>query len=152
MAKALKAVKKNKTSGSNGIENKTLKCLETLTPPLTNIFNRIIEERYVPEQWCISEIIFLFIKDRLYKTLDYQQPPEQASFRKEFAPTDHIHTLNQLIERANEYNLDLRILFINFAKAFDLMYHQEIWETLASQGIPSTAIEILTYMNTRRWI
>ncbi len=103
MTKALKTVKKNKTL-SPGIENETLKCFaDTLTPPLTKIFNRIIEETYVPEQWCISEIILLFktgdgtessnyrpislasnvckvfmkiLKDRLYKTLDYQQPPE----------------------------------------------------------------------------
>ncbi len=86
------------------------------------------------------------LKDRLYKTLDYQQPPEQAGFRKEFATIDHIHTFNQLTERANEYNLDLRILLIDFAKAFDSMYHHKVWEALASQGVPSTATEILVYL------
>ncbi len=112
VTKVLKAVKKSKTPGTDGIEN------ETLTTPLTKIFNRIIEERYVPEQWCISEIILLFktgdrtessnyrpislksnickvfmkiLKDRLYKTLDYQQPPEQASFRKEFTTIRHLY-------------------------------------------------------------
>ncbi len=173
VTKALKAVKKSKTPGTDGIENETLKCFaQTLTTPLTKIFNKIIEERCVPEQWYISEIILLFktgdrtesnncrpislasnvckvfmkiLKDRLYKTLDYQQPPKQAGFRKEFSTIDHIHTLNQLIERANEYNLNLRILFIDFAKAFDSVYHHKVWEALTSQGVHYTVIEILVY-------
>ena len=34
------------------------------------------------------------------KTLDTNQPREQAGFRKGFATTDHLHTISQIIEKA----------------------------------------------------
>jgi len=34
-------------------------------------------------------------------------------------------------------------MFINFCKAFDSLYHDKIWEFLASQGIETQIIDIL---------
>lgn len=59
--------------------------------------------------------------------LEEHQPQEQTGFRKNFATTDHLMTVNQLIEKSNEFQKDLHIAFIDFEKAFD------------SVEIPSTA-------------
>ncbi|KAL3271590.1 hypothetical protein HHI36_022065 [Cryptolaemus montrouzieri] len=42
---------------------------------------------------------------------------------------DHIHAIKHLIEKCNEYNLDLYIAFIDYQKAFDSI---EIWAVLNS--------------------
>lgn len=83
------------------------------------------------------------LKNRIYNLLDSQQPFEQAGFRKNFSTMDHIQTLNQLLEKANEFNIDLAIMFIDFNKAFDSLYHDKIWIALAQQGIPKDIIKIL---------
>ena len=46
--------------------------------------------------------------------LDEQQPREQAGFREDFSTMEHLHAINQLIEKATEYQLDSWIGFINY--------------------------------------
>ena len=70
----------------------------------------------------LSHIYKLFTKvicNRISKTLDEQQPREQAGFRKNFSTRDHLFVLNQLLERAREYKMDLAIAFVDYEKAFD---------------------------------
>ena len=45
------------------------------------------------------------------------QESEQVS-EKGYSTTDHLQTLNQIIEKSNEYNLSLCIGFIDQEKAF----------------------------------
>ena len=40
-----------------------------------------------------------------------------------FSTTDHLHALNQLIEKANEYQLKLSVGYIDYEKAFDSVQH-----------------------------
>ena len=83
------------------------------------------------------------IKNRCYKQLDSHQPVEQAGFRKKFCTVDHIQTLNQLIEKTNKFDIKVAIMFIDFNKAFDSLYHNKIWEALAGQGVPPKIIKII---------
>ena len=67
----------------------------------------------------LSDMYKLFIRvlqKRMEKTLDTNQPREQAGFRKGFATTDHLHTINQIIEKSNEFNLPLCIAYIDYEK------------------------------------
>ena len=57
------------------------------------------------------------------KTLDENQPWEQAGFRKGYSTTDHLHALNQLIEKSKEYQRPLCLSFIDYEKAFDSVEH-----------------------------
>ena len=54
------------------------------------------------------------IKNRIYNQLDLNQTEEQAGFRRKYGTTDHIHTLNQVLEKAHEYQIDLHMLFIGY--------------------------------------
>lgn len=58
----------------------------------------------------LSQIHKLFtrvITNRLTLRIEYQQSQEQAGFRPGFSTMDHLHTVNNLIERCHEYNLKL---------------------------------------------
>lgn len=129
----LKNLKIGKISGPDKIENETLKNLrKALVEPLTKLFNIIIETGVVPKQWGTSEIIILYkkgeksdinnyrpislsanigklfckiLKNRLYPILMMHQPVEQAGFRQGYSTLDHVHSINQLIEKCKEYGM-----------------------------------------------
>ncbi len=67
---------------------------------------------------------------------EFNQPEEQAGFRRGFATVDHIHTINQIIEKTKEFNLKVGFLFIDFNKAFDSVSHSSMIGALHKQGIP----------------
>ena len=77
------------------------------------------------------------------KTLDANQPREQAGFRKGFATTDHLHTINQIIEKSNEFNLPLCIAYIDYEKSFDSVEHEVIFQALRNIGINEIYINII---------
>ena len=54
-----------------------------------------------------------------------------------------IRDSSQLLEKTNEMNIEVALMFIDFNKAFDSLYHDKIWLTLANQGINTEIINIL---------
>ena len=86
------------------------------------------------------------IKNRVYNQLDAQQPEEQAGFRKKYRTIDHIHTLNQLVEKAKEYKINVYVMFVDYRNAFDSIKHKRIWEGLTKQGVPRKILRILKEM------
>ena len=56
---------------------------------------------------------------------------------------DHIFTLAQVAEKANEHGIPLWIAVIDFKKAFDSVTHAAIWEALAEQGVEDEYIQML---------
>ena len=83
------------------------------------------------------------LQNRMKKTLDANQPREQAGFRKGFATTDHLHTINQIIEKSNKFNLPLCIAYIDYEKAFDSVEHNVIFQALRNIDINETYINII---------
>ena len=78
---------------------------------------------------CLLSVIYkLFtrvILNRIGRTLDEQQPIEQAGFRRGFSTIDHIHTLTSLIEVSREYKMPLCLTSIDLKKAFDSIETQK---------------------------
>ena len=77
------------------------------------------------------------------RVLDENQPREQAGFRKGYSTVDHPQTINQLIEKCNEFKRPLCIGYIDHEKAFDSIEHEAIFKALRSIGINETYITIL---------
>ena len=174
--KAIRELKNNKAPGPDKIENEKIKMFEeALNSPIKKIFNKILETEEVPKQWKNTEIIIIYkkgnrqdpqnyrpislspslsklftkiIKNRIYNSLDHNQPVEQARFRKNFSTIDHIHTINQIIEKANEYQIKINMLFIDYCKAFDTIKHEAIWEALENQGVQNKIINIIKNLYT----
>ena len=169
--KVLKKLKTASASGPDEVSNDMLRMFkEVLAEPLAHLFNAILSSGLPPSQWFLSEIILIhkkgccmdmnnyrpislsscilrtfmvLLKNKCYSKLDEYQKTEQAGFRKGFSTVDHIQAINQLLEKANEFNHNLALMFVDYNKAFDSLYHEKIWEALTNQGIPGNVIEIL---------
>ena len=70
------------------------------------------------------------LQSRTERTLDENQPREQAGFRKGHSTTDHLQALSQTKEKSNEYNSPLCIGFIDYEKAYDTVEHFAMFEVL----------------------
>lgn len=168
---ATKSLKKNKAPGEDNISNELLVGMyHAISNTLTDLFNDILTTEHIPQQWTTSTIILIHKKgrtddisnyrpislmsniyklfskivlERLTRTLDENQPKEQAGFRSGFSTLDHIHTIKQIIQKCNEYNINYYLSFIDYNKAFDSLKHQKIWEALALQGVHNKYIRLL---------
>ena len=164
-------MKRHKAQGVDGITSDIIKLGGPMVLTyLTNIFNNILRTKQIPDSWHEAKIVILFKKGdpkdiknyrpisllshsykiftrllqaRIERTLDENQPREQAGFRKGYSTTDHLQALNQIIEKSNEYNLPLCIGFIDYEKAFDTVEHFAIFEALRKTNVNETYINIL---------
>lgn len=137
---------------------------------MAKLFNSILQHSVTPTQWSEANIILLYkkgdpknignyrpisllpslyklfstiINKRISTTLEVKQPVEQAGFRKGFSTTDHIHTMELIIEKYQEQQRTLYISFIDYQKAFDSVSHNSIWESLAEQGVEEVYIKTI---------
>ncbi|KAI5716805.1 hypothetical protein M8J76_012671 [Diaphorina citri] len=180
---ALRQLKKDKAPGDDGITNNILiNCnIPEFVDAMCTIFSKILEEGKVPEQWQSSKIILLhkkgsksdinnyrpislssttykifakIIQKRIKKTIDENQPIEQAGFRPSYSTIDHIHSINQLLEKCKEYNIEVHLAFIDFNKAFDSIFHSSIWLALKKANVDEIYINVLKnlYKNAKAYI
>lgn len=80
---------------------------------------------------------------RIHRALEENQAPEQAGFRRHFSTTEHIHSVSQLIEKCNNYNMQLYLVFIDYKKAYDSVEWQAVWNVLAQHGVAQTYVNLL---------
>ena len=96
----------------------------------------------------MSRIFSKVLTNRLKTILESEQPQEQAGFRSGFSTIDHLHTINQVIEKSNEYGKDHCMVFIDYTKAFDSVNHNYILRALQKQGISDTYLILIASMYT----
>ena len=60
----------------------------------------------------------------------------QASFRKGRGTRDHIANNRWIIEKAREFQKNIYLCFIDYAKAFDCVDHNKLWKILKEMGMP----------------
>lgn len=56
---------------------------------------------------------------------------------------DHLHTMNQIIEKCLEFQIDLYIALIDSSKTLDSITHEFMWIALKDQGVPIKYIELI---------
>ena len=54
----------------------------------------------------------------------------------EKAEEDQIANIRWIIENAREFQKNIYFYFIDYAKAFDCVYHNKLWKILKEMGIP----------------
>ena len=74
----------------------------------------------------------------------------QAGFRKGRGTRDQIANICWMMEKAKEFQKNIYSCFIDYAKAFDCVDHNKLWEILKEMGIPDHLNSWETYMQVRK--
>ena len=69
--------------------------------------------------------------------MNHEFPDVQVGFRKGRGTRDQIANICSIIETAREFQKNIYICFIDYAKAFDCVDHHKLWKILKEMGIPN---------------
>ena len=75
---------------------------------------------------------------RLQQYVNEELSDVQDGFRKGRRATDQIAKICWIIEKAREFQKNIYFCFIDYAKAFDCIYHNNLWKILKEMGIQTT--------------
>ena len=67
--------------------------------------------------------------------MNCELPDVQAGFRKSRGTRGQIANICWIIEKAREFQKNIYICFIDYAKAFDCVDHNKLWKILQEMGI-----------------
>ena len=73
---------------------------------------------------------------RLQHYANQKLPDVQARFRKGRGTRDQIANIHWITEKAREFQKNIYISFIDYAKAFNCVDHNKLWKALKEMGIP----------------
>ena len=76
------------------------------------------------------------LQARLQQYVNCELPDVQAGFRKGRGTTDQIANIWWIMEKAREFQKYISFCFIDYAKAFVYVDHNELWKILKEMGIP----------------
>ena len=68
--------------------------------------------------------------------MNWEHPDVQAGFRKARGTRDQTANICWIIEKASEFQKNIYLCFFDYAKAFDCVDHNKLWEILQEMGIP----------------
>ena len=84
------------------------------------------------------------LQARLQQYVNHELPDVQAGFRKGRGTRDQIANIRWTMEKAREFQKNIYFCFIDYAKAFDCVDHNKLWEILKEMGIPDHLICLLS--------
>ena len=76
------------------------------------------------------------LQARLQQYVNCELPDVQAGFRKSRGTRDQIASICWITEKAREFQKNIYLCFIDYAKAFDCVDHNKLWKILREMGIP----------------
>ena len=68
--------------------------------------------------------------------MNHELPDVQAGFRKGRATRDQLDNTHWIIRKATEFQKNIYFCFTDYAKVFDCVDHNKLWEILKEMGIP----------------
>ena len=77
-----------------------------------------------------SKVMLKILQARLQQYMNHELPNIQAGFRKGRGTRDQIANIRWIIKKAREFQKNTYFCFIDYAKAFDCVDHQKLWEIL----------------------
>ena len=93
-----------------------------------------------------SKVMLKILQARLQQFVNHELPDVQAGFRKGRGTRDQIANIRWIIEKAREFQKNIDFCFIDYAKAFDCVDHNKLWEILKEMGIRNHLTCLLTYL------
>ena len=76
------------------------------------------------------------LQARLQQYMNRELSDVQAGFRKSRGTRDQIANILWIIKKAREFQKNIYLWFIDYAKAFDFVDHNKLWKILKEMGIP----------------
>ena len=83
------------------------------------------------------------LQARLQQYVNCELPDVQAGFRKGRGTRDQIANIHRIIKKAREFQKNIFSCFIDYAKAFDCVDHNKLWEIMKEMGIPDHLTHLL---------
>ena len=77
-----------------------------------------------------------YIDTRLQQYVNRELPDIQTGLRKGRGTRDQIANIRWMIKKAREFQKNIYVCFIDYAKAFDCVDHKKLWKILKEIGIP----------------
>ena len=68
--------------------------------------------------------------------MNRELPDVQAGFRKGRGTRDQIANIRWIMEKTRVFQTNIYFCFIDYAKAFDCVDHNNLWKILQEMGIP----------------
>src|SRR5574340_1190853 len=82
-----------------------------------------------------SKVMLKILQARLQQYVNCELPDVQAGFRKGRGTRDHIANILWIIEKAREFQKNIYLCFIDYAKTFNCVDHNKLWKLLQEIGI-----------------
>ena len=83
-----------------------------------------------------SKVMLKILQARLQQSVNCELPDVQVGFRKDRGTRDQIANVRWIIKKAKEFQKNIYFCFIDYAKAFDCVNHNKLWQILQEMGIP----------------
>ena len=99
--------------------------------------------RTIPVMSHSSKVMLKILQARLQQYLNHELPDVQAGFRKGRGTRDQIANVLWIIEKAREFQKNIYVCFIDYAKAFECVDHNKLWKILKEMGMPDHLICLL---------
>ena len=90
-----------------------------------------------------SKVMLKIPQATLQQYVNRELPDVQAGFRKGRRTRAQIANIHWIIEKAREFQKNILFCFVDYAKAFDCVYHNKLWKILKDMGIPDHLISLL---------
>ena len=97
-----------------------------------------------------SKVMFKIIQARLQQYVNRELPDVQAGFGKGRGTRDQIANIRWIMEKAREFQRNIYFCFIDYAKAFHCVDHNQLWKILKEMGIPDHLICLLRNLYARQ--
>ena len=88
------------------------------------------------------------LQARLQQYVNNEFPDVRAGFRKIRGTRDQIANIRWIFKKAREYQKNTYFCFIDYAKAFDCVFHNKLWKIPKERGIPDHLTCLLSNLYT----
>ena len=77
-----------------------------------------------------SKVMLKTLQARFQQYMNHEFPDVQAGFRKGRGTRDQIANIHWIMEKTREFQKNIYFCFIDYAKAFDCVDHNKLWNIL----------------------
>ena len=82
-----------------------------------------------------TKVMLKILQASLQQYMNLGLPDVQTGFRKDRGTRGQIANIHWILEKAREFQKNIYFCFIDYAKAFDSMDHNKLWEIIKEMGI-----------------